>query len=83
MRGAGCTLNDIVDRDFDGQVARTRRPADPERRGHACARRRSSWRLQLAVGAGGAVQPQPRSRSCSASPSLALIATYPFMKRIT
>jgi 4-hydroxybenzoate polyprenyltransferase len=23
MRGAGCTYNDIVDRDFDGQVART------------------------------------------------------------
>ena len=24
MRGAGCTLNDIIDRDFDGRVARTR-----------------------------------------------------------
>ena len=24
MRGAGCTWNDITDRDFDGQVARTR-----------------------------------------------------------
>src|SRR5690606_18649355 len=24
MRGAGCTLNDIVDRDFDARVARTR-----------------------------------------------------------
>ena len=24
MRGAGCTLNDIADRDFDAQVARTR-----------------------------------------------------------
>src|SRR3546814_15276546 len=24
MRGAGCTFNDIVDRDFDGRVARTR-----------------------------------------------------------
>src|SRR5579885_2094821 len=23
MRGAGCTYNDIVDRDFDGKVART------------------------------------------------------------
>ncbi len=23
MRGAGCTYNDIVDRDFDGRVART------------------------------------------------------------
>src|SRR5690606_20601055 len=24
MRGAGCTYNDIVDRDYDGRVARTR-----------------------------------------------------------
>src|SRR4051812_17613498 len=24
MRGAGCTLNDIIDRDLDAQVARTR-----------------------------------------------------------
>ena len=24
MRGAGCTLNDIADRDYDAQVARTR-----------------------------------------------------------
>ena len=24
MRGAGCTLNDMIDRDFDAQVARTR-----------------------------------------------------------
>src|SRR5438477_4356988 len=24
MRGAGCTLNDIADRDYDGKVARTR-----------------------------------------------------------
>ena len=24
MRGAGCTLNDIADREYDGKVARTR-----------------------------------------------------------
>ena len=24
MRGAGCTINDLADRDFDRQVARTR-----------------------------------------------------------
>ena len=24
MRGAGCTLNDIADRDYDARVARTR-----------------------------------------------------------
>ena len=27
MRGAGCTLNDIADRDYDGRVARTRAAA--------------------------------------------------------
>ena len=32
MRGAGCTYNDIIDRDIDAQVARTRgRPIPPAR----------------------------------------------------
>ena len=33
MRGAGCTWNDIVDRDLDGRVDRTRSLADPVRSG--------------------------------------------------
>ena len=51
MRGAGCTFNDIADRDFDKAVERTRAPADPERRRSRSARRLCSWRGELAVGA--------------------------------
>ena len=43
MRGAGCTLNDIADRDYDGQVARTRlRPIPSGRVSVRCAAGR--WR---------------------------------------
>ncbi len=44
MRGAGCTYNDIVDRDIDARVARTRGPAHPLGRGRASRRPGSSWR---------------------------------------
>ena len=36
MRGAGCTLNDIIDREFDAQVARTRTRPLPSRAGSCC-----------------------------------------------
>jgi 4-hydroxybenzoate polyprenyltransferase len=53
MRGAGCTLNDIADRDFDAKVARTRDAADPERRRLACAGRSllsgHDWLVGLAI----------------------------------
>ncbi len=59
MRGAGCTLNDIADREYDGKVARTRLQAAAERAGDVCRRRSSScspsWRS-----APRAPQPQPR-----------------------
>ena len=82
MRGAGCTLNDIADREYDGQVARTRlRPlpsgrvtVPPGDRVHA---RRSSRSAPRCCSASTA------PASCSASPCSALIGTYPFMKRIT
>ena len=49
MRGAGCTVNDLVDREFDRQVARTRnRPLAAGRLG--CARRCCSSPLQSLVG---------------------------------
>ena len=66
MRGAGCTYNDIVDRDIDARVARTRGRPDPVRRGHACAQ---AW---LFLGRTVPRRPadpapaQPRSPSCSA-----------------
>ena len=63
MRGAGCTLNDIADRDYDAQVARTRLRPLPS--GAVTYRRRSpSWPCSW----------RSARRSCSAStaPAIAL-----------
>src|SRR5579863_1496305 len=50
MRGAGCTLNDIADRDYDGKVARTRMRPLPS--GRVSVRQAVIFMLaQLAVGA--------------------------------
>src|SRR5437899_79782 len=50
MRGAGCTLNDIVDREFDGRVARTRTRPIPS--GTVTVRGAAAFlALQLAAGA--------------------------------
>ena len=83
MRGAGCTLNDIADRDFDAKVARTAHAARSRAAPSACARRCSSWRWSSAIGAAVLASLSRARRSCSASWCWLLIATYPFMKRIT
>src|SRR5205823_4764047 len=81
MRGAGCTLNDIVDREYDGKVARTRLRPLP-------SGRVSVWQAvlfmlaQLAVGA-AALFSLNRASILLGIAVLALIAIYPFMKRIT
>src|SRR5437764_8115657 len=50
MRGAGCTLNDIADRDYDGKVARTRTRPLPS--GRLTVRQAIIFMLtQLALGA--------------------------------
>src|SRR5579859_2901568 len=50
MRGAGCTLNDIADRDYDGKVARTRLRPIPS--GAVTVRQAALFMLaQLAMGA--------------------------------
>ena len=41
MRGAGCVVNDMWDRDLDRKVVPHRRPATSVRRARACGRRRS------------------------------------------
>ena len=82
MRGAGCTFNDIIDRDIDAQVARTRGRPIPSGAvsvqagrgvpGRCCAWSGLAILLQFnwfAVVLGAA--------------SLLLVAAYPFMKRIT
>jgi 4-hydroxybenzoate polyprenyltransferase len=81
MRGAGCTYNDLVDRDIDAQVARTRDRPLPS----GAVSVRAAWiflALQCAVGFAILVQLNRFSILLGAS-SLALIAIYPFMKRVT
>jgi 4-hydroxybenzoate polyprenyltransferase len=81
MRGAGCTLNDIVDRDIDGRIART---ADrPLPAGDVTVRQAVIFMgLQCLVGLAVLL--------CLGAHAillgvlvLAIVAIYPFMKRIT
>ena len=81
MRGAGCVYNDIVDRDLDAQVARTR--ARPIPSGLVSIRMAWIWLLALClVGLVVLVQLHLRA-AVVALASLAPVAAYPFMKRIT
>ncbi len=81
MRGAGCVYNDIVDRDLDGQVARTR--ARPIPSGLISVKLAWVWLLLLCL-AGFVVLLQLRAiAAIVALASLAPVAAYPFMKRIT
>ena len=81
MRGAGCVYNDIVDRDLDAQVARTAfRPLPSGAVGMKAA---WAWLLTLCF-VGLVVLLQLRwEAQVVALGSLALVAAYPFMKRIT
>jgi len=81
MRGAGCTLNDIVDRDFDGRVARTRTRPIPG--GDVTVRQALVFlALQLAIGAAVLLSLDAAAIWLGLA-VLLLIGTYPFMKRIT
>ncbi|WP_375390719.1 4-hydroxybenzoate octaprenyltransferase [uncultured Sphingomonas sp.] len=81
MRGAGCTYNDIVDRDLDAQVARTRGRPIPG----GLVSVRAAWGWLLVLGLIGLVvllQLHPLAAAVAIA-SLAPVAAYPFMKRIT
>jgi len=81
MRGAGCVYNDIVDRDLDRKVARTRlRPLASGRVSLARA-----WALLVGMSLIGLVVLLQLDRLAQviALASLAPVAAYPFMKRIT
>jgi 4-hydroxybenzoate polyprenyltransferase len=81
MRGAGCTYNDIVDRNIDAAVARTRGRPIPS--GAVSVRAALVFlAAQCAVGLVILLQLNRFSIMLGAA-SLALIAAYPFMKRIT
>lgn len=81
MRGAGCVYNDIVDADLDAQVART--ALRPVASGRVSKRVAWGWLLALCL-VGLLVLLQLRwEAQLVALGSLALVAAYPFMKRIT
>jgi len=81
MRGAGCVYNDIVDADLDRQVART--ALRPVASGRVSRKQAWAWLLLLcAVGLFVLLQLR-REAQIVALLSLALVAAYPFMKRLT
>jgi 4-hydroxybenzoate polyprenyltransferase len=81
MRGAGCTLNDIADRDYDGKVARTRLRPIPS--GRVTLRQAVLFMLaQLAIGAAVLLSLNLLTILLGVA-VLGLIGTYPFMKRVT
>ncbi len=81
MRGAGCTLNDIVDREFDARVARTRSRPIPS--GQVSIKAAVIF-LGAQCLCGLMVLLQFNSFAIIlAISSLVLVAIYPFMKRIT
>ncbi len=81
MRSAGCVYNDIIDRDLDRRVERTRlRPLASGR-----ASLKGAWALLVTMSLIGLVVLLQLQRTAQivALISLALVAAYPFMKRIT
>ena len=81
MRGAGCTLNDIADRDFDGRVERTKLRPIPA--GQVSVKQALVFLVALCL-AGLVVLVQFNTFTIFLGiASLAIVAVYPFMKRIT
>jgi 4-hydroxybenzoate polyprenyltransferase len=81
MRGAGCTWNDIVDRDLDARVERTRSRPIPS--GQVSVRQAAMFLvLQALVGLAVLLQFNWYTVGVGLA-SLAVVAIYPFMKRVT
>ena len=81
MRGAGCTINDLWDRNLDPHVARTR--LRPIARGAVTPLNALIFTgFQLLAGLGVLLQ-FPSSCLYYGIPSLLLVATYPLAKRVT
>ena len=81
MRGAGCTANDMADRDFDARVARTATRPIPSAQ-VTVTQAAAFMVLLLAVGLLVLLQFNTFAIAVGAA-SLILVAVYPFMKRIT
>jgi 4-hydroxybenzoate polyprenyltransferase len=81
MRGAGCTWNDITDRDLDAMVERTRSRPIPA--GQVSVPQAAAFLVvQALIGLAVLVQFN-RFAVMTGIASLVIVAVYPFMKRIT
>jgi 4-hydroxybenzoate polyprenyltransferase len=81
MRGAGCTWNDITDRDLDAKVERTRSRPIPA--GQVSVAQAAAFLvLQALVGLAVLLQFN-HFAIWTGIASLVIVAVYPFMKRIT
>ena len=81
MRGAGCTWNDITDRDFDAAVARTRSRPIPS--GQVSVRQAVIWMAAQMAAAGLVLLSFNGLAVLLGLSSLGLVAIYPFAKRFT
>ena len=81
MRGAGCTWNDITDRDLDAKVERTRSRPIPA--GQVGVKQALAFLVAQALIGLIALLQFNRFAILTGIASLVIVAIYPFMKRIT
>ncbi|UYV38179.1 4-hydroxybenzoate octaprenyltransferase [Rhodobacteraceae bacterium D3-12] len=81
MRGAGCTWNDITDRDIDGRVERTRSRPIPS--GQVSTRQAAGWMILQALIAFAILLTFNMNAILLGVLSLVPVAVYPFAKRFT
>lgn len=81
MRGAGCTWNDITDRDIDAKVARTRSRPLPS--GRVTLRGAYLWLITQGLVGFVILLTLGKAAIWMGVASLALVAIYPFAKRFT
>lgn len=81
MRGAGCTWNDITDRDFDARVARTRSRPIPS--GQVSVGQAATWMVLQSLLAFAILLTFHINAIWLGVASLSLVGIYPFAKRFT
>jgi 4-hydroxybenzoate polyprenyltransferase len=81
MRGAGCTWNDITDRDLDAMVERTRSRPIPA--GQVSVPQAAAFLVVQALIGLAVLLQFNRFAILTGIASLVIVAVYPFMKRIT
>jgi 4-hydroxybenzoate polyprenyltransferase len=81
LRGAGCTVNDMWDKDFDKHVERTKNR--PLASGALSQRQALGWLLFQLSGGLGILLQLPFTSQMIGVASLPFVVAYPLMKRIT